>query len=152
MKYYYKLLDFLKIQRRSAPNERTLVYYLFFFFNPFAFFPTFESLIFVFGTIILSTFYTKALWLLLPMIIYRIYTVLEYDFKINKSDYARELVTLIQHNHLQSLKERFEIDPNLVDLKYKKQSLLYWAKYYNNHRANTMIIELLKARNLKNKR
>lgn len=59
-------------------------------------------------------------------------------------DYASDLAYYIRSNQLQSLRELLEFDPSLSKIKYKHKSLTYWAKKYNNEKANTIILEFMK--------
>ncbi len=64
-----------------------------------------------------------------------------------KEEFPKEIeqaVLFIQMNHLQSLTEAIETNPNLLHAVYKKQSLLHWCKYYNNTKALMVVIQLLK--------
>lgn len=55
-----------------------------------------------------------------------------------------QIVLFIQMNHLQSMTEAIETNPDLLYCTYKKNSLLYWCKYYNNTKALMVVIQLIK--------
>lgn len=55
-----------------------------------------------------------------------------------------QTILFIQMNHLQSLTEAIEQNPELLYMDYKKKSLLYWCKHYKNTKAHTVILQLMK--------
>lgn len=65
------------------------------------------------------------------------------DSRKRKNNEIRQVVHLIQLNHLQSLKEMLERDPDLAKENYKKKSMNYWCKKYNNQEAHSLILNAL---------
>lgn len=73
-------------------------------------------------------------------------------FKINRRTIVQELkeqppeieqlILFIHMNHLQSLTEAIESNPQLLYMDYKKKSLLHWCKHYNNTKALMVINQM----------
>lgn len=55
-----------------------------------------------------------------------------------------EVVLFIQRNHLQSLSQAIESNPDILYSEYKNQNLLSWCKHYNNAKALSVIIQMTK--------
>ncbi len=55
---------------------------------------------------------------------------------------VEQLILFIHMNHLQSLTEAIESNPQLLYCDYKKKSLLHWCKHYNNTKALMVIIQM----------
>lgn len=148
MNLYQKILDFLRLKKRSAPNDKNWMEYFIFFLHPHLYVHVDENIILL-ALSTLTLFSPKAIFIFIPAVFYRIYSNSEYEIRRNKGGDAREVVNLIQHGHMQSLKEKIELDPDLLEATYKNKSLLYWSKYYNNYKAHKFIIDQIKMRNEK---
>ncbi len=55
-----------------------------------------------------------------------------------------EVVLYIQRNHLKSLSQAIESNPDLLYKEYKNQNLLMWCKHYNNSKAQSVVLQLSK--------
>lgn len=55
-----------------------------------------------------------------------------------------EAILLIQRNHLKSLSAAIDSNPELLYGEYKNQSLLMWCKHYNNSKAQSVVIQMVK--------
>ena len=53
------------------------------------------------------------------------------------------IVLHIQMNHIQSLTDAIESNPEILYAQYKKQSLLAWCQYYKNPNAQILITQLM---------
>ncbi|MBC7427897.1 MAG: hypothetical protein H7336_04740 [Bacteriovorax sp.] len=53
------------------------------------------------------------------------------------------LILFIHMNHLQSLTEAIESNPQLLYCDYKKKSLTHWCKHYNNTKAILVINQMI---------
>ncbi|MBC7538452.1 MAG: hypothetical protein H7281_06505 [Bacteriovorax sp.] len=87
--------------------------------------------------------FPSILAVIIPIIFIHIYTSLENDFKKVTKDDLKNVVTLIRTNHYQSLFEVLSTKPEILNVKYKNKSILYWAKYYQNPKANSVIIKVI---------
>ncbi len=89
-----------------------------------------------------AMFYPK---LLLPIWIYLVYktnfSIADEEIK-QRPDEIEKLVLYIHMNHLQSLTEAIESNPQLLYCDYKKKSLLHWCKVYNNTKALSVVIQM----------
>lgn len=65
-----------------------------------------------------------------------------YDKKQGDNDAIKYVLTHIQHNHLESLKQKIRDYPEVLYEEYKQKDLCYWAKYYKNDKAHDLIIKL----------
>lgn len=65
-----------------------------------------------------------------------------YDKKQSDGDAIKYVLTHIQHNHLESLKQKVKDHPDVLYEEYKKKDLCYWALYYKNQKAHDLIIRL----------
>ena len=73
-------------------------------------------------------------------------------FKINRRTVVQELkeqpqeieqlILFIHMNHLQSLTEAIESNPQLLYMDYKKKSLWHWCNHYNNTKALMVITQM----------
>ena len=54
------------------------------------------------------------------------------------------IVLHIQMNHIQSLIEAIESNPEILYVHHKKQSLLAWCQYYKNPNAQSVITQMMK--------
>lgn len=59
-----------------------------------------------------------------------------------KPDKLEQLILFIHMNHLQSLAEAIESNPELLYCDYKKKSLPYWCKHYNNTKALIVVTQM----------
>jgi hypothetical protein len=55
---------------------------------------------------------------------------------------VEQLILFIHMNHLQSLTEAIESNPQLLYCDYKKKSLVHWCKHYNNTKAILVIHQM----------
>lgn len=55
-----------------------------------------------------------------------------------------EVVLFIQRNHLKSLSQAIDSNPDILYCEYKNQDLLMWCKHYNNSKAQSVIIQMTK--------
>lgn len=53
-----------------------------------------------------------------------------------------QLILFIHMNHLQSLTEAIESNPQLLYCDYKKKSLIHWCRHYNNTKAILVINQM----------
>jgi hypothetical protein len=53
-----------------------------------------------------------------------------------------QIILFIHMNHLQSLSDAIESNPQLLYCDYKKKSLIHWCKHYNNTNAIVMINQM----------
>lgn len=67
--------------------------------------------------------------------------VAERELKEQPSE-VEQLILFIHMNHLQSLTEAIESNPQLLYCDYKKKSLLHWCKHYNNTKALMVITQM----------
>lgn len=75
----------------------------------------------------------------IPILFVKIYYRIENQYKaINRHDMIK-IVMFIQTKHSQALTEELEERPEALFLTYEKKSLLYWAKYYKNTEAHSII-------------
>jgi hypothetical protein len=77
--------------------------------------------------------------LAIPIILVSIYYKNEGDFQTVKKEDVGNIVMLIQLKRPQALIEALELQPEVLKHKYKKKSLLQWAKFYNNYEAHTIL-------------
>lgn len=150
MKIYDFILTFLKLKKPNTPKRDNWIEYADFagesFLNPFS-----DSNLLLIALTLISFKFTYVFMLVIFILYYRFLSTFgdAIDSFADRDFEAQQLVHMIQSNHMQSLKEKFIINPNLVDSTYRRKSLLYWAKHYNNLVAHKMIIELLKVRSSK---
>ncbi|MBC7537810.1 MAG: hypothetical protein H7281_03255 [Bacteriovorax sp.] len=149
MNFYNKLLIYFNLKKRSAPDRENWIEYARFYFHPSKLLMN-DSNIILLGLIIISIIYPLIILLVFFAIYYRVLSkfgdIIETQY--DKGFEAQQIVYMIQKNHIQSLKEKFILNPNLIDVYFKKKSLLWWAKYYNNLPAHKMIIDLMKEKNI----
>lgn len=55
-----------------------------------------------------------------------------------------EAILFIQRNHINSLTQAIESNPELLYSVYKNQSLLMWCKHYNNSKAQSVVLTMAK--------
>ena len=147
MNFYDQTLEYFNLKKRSAPNNENWVDYGVFLIFPLAYSFVENNKLnkMMIGTLAaFSMTEWKYYFVLIAFVWYRIYSNSEDSNHFDKVTKAVELVTMIQLFHLQSLKEKLELDPTLATLNYKNKSLLYWSKYYENFRAHQMIIDHIK--------
>ncbi len=95
--------------------------------------------------IVIGSFFFPPLLIIMPAYLLVVtHNQIEKERKILQPERLGKVILCIQMNHLQSLTEIFEEDPELLTLNYKKKSLHYWCKHYNNTKAHALIIELTK--------
>ncbi len=82
--------------------------------------------------------------LAIPIIFCNIYFSIENEYKNVNRDTMREAVVHIRLKQTQALIEKLENNPEILQLAYKKKSLLYWARYHQNLEANSIIIQMMK--------
>ena len=146
LNFYRRFLKFFGIDYTYFINERNFNQYLEIFKEPYnlAKLLLFSECPFSIITVIYAFYFNKkfipfAVW----VIIYQTYLgILKVNTYSKKNDSS--MVHLIQSNHLQSLKELLEHNPECAKNTYKNKSMLYWCKHYNNVQAHTMIVEFLK--------
>ena len=90
-----------------------------------------------------AIFYPK---LILPVWIFMIYKT---NFSVVSNNEIKQdpeeiekLVLYIHMNHLQSLTEAIESNPQLLYCDYKKKSLLHWCKVYGNTKAFSVVAQM----------
>ena len=95
--------------------------------------------------IVVGTFFFPPLLILFPVYLLMItHQQLLLEHERDQPERIGQVILCIQMNHLQTLTEMFEDDPELLTQKYKKKSLHFWCKHYNNTKAHALILELTK--------
>lgn len=64
--------------------------------------------------------------------------------KVRRQCPFSDAVLYIQRNHINSLSEAIESNPELLYGEYKNQNLLMWCKHYNNFKAQSVVIQMTK--------
>ena len=131
MSWYDNILKFLGLRKRSAPNSKTLWLYLFAVISPemFAYYARDYILVLLcIGTL----FDRKISFFFIPYLFYKIYTKSEEYNEENGIGDVRNAIYCLQTHHIESLKTILSENPELLTMKYKKQDLIYWAKYYKD--------------------
>ncbi|MEA9357242.1 hypothetical protein SHI21_13540 [Bacteriovorax sp. PP10] len=141
-----KKIDFnkYKFKLRSLPNSKTASRYL-------------EAVIYFIIIFVIYNFINICLFsdgfmptlpallvLALPIGFIHVYSTIETEYKNVKRDTFKEVIVHIRLRQTQSLIEKLEDNPEILNEKYQKKSLLYWAKHYKNIQANSIIIEQMK--------
>ncbi len=90
--------------------------------------------------------YIPFLWASLPVyVIFKTKRKAELPIPIQApSCPVSEIVLFIQRNHLRSLSSAIDSNPDILYCEYKNQDLLTWCKYYNNSKAQSVIIQMTK--------
>lgn len=150
MKVYDSFIIFFGLKKRNAPQRENWVEYA--SANSKGHWLSDANLLLYFF-IFISFYFPMFLTFVIFSIYYRTLSNFDAHFEANfhKTQEAQFLVHLIQVHHVQSLKEKFIFDPELIYTTHKKKSLLYWAKHYNNLEAHKMIIELMKEKTIQRK-
>jgi hypothetical protein len=137
MKKYFQIL--------KSINARTWNMLIGNFFKPQRNFGEWAKTFAIIGSVFLALFYDIkyliGFYLFFMMVNFWNLDLENYD---HDKDYGSDLVYYIRSNQLQSLRELLEFDPSLSKIKYKRKTLTYWAKKYNNEKANTIILEYMK--------
>lgn len=137
MKKYFHIL--------KSINSRTWNMLIGNFFKPHRNFgewaKTFSTIIAIYLALFYDMKYLIGFYLFFMMVNFWNLDLENYD---HEKDYGSDLVYYIRSNQLQSLRELLEFDPSLSKIKYKRKSLTYWAKKYNNEKANSIILEFMK--------
>ena len=95
--------------------------------------------------IVVGSFFFPPLLILFPPYLLMItHQQIKKEHELQQPERMGKVVLCIQMNHLQTLTEIFEDDPELLTQNYKKKSLHYWCKHYNNTKAHALILELAK--------
>jgi hypothetical protein len=127
------------IKARSLPNLKTFKRYV----EAFAWFFGLLSIFnFFYITIIsdgLMPIFPPAFLLAFPIIFVTVYYKNEARYRTVEKDDVGNIVMLIQLRRPQSLLEALELQPEVLKHKYKRKSLLQWAKFYNNYEAHTIL-------------
>lgn len=133
-----------KFKLRSLPNYKTMPRY-------FHSAMLFLALLAVYNFISICLFYDDFMPRLpapfiiaIPLIFIHVYTSIESEYKNVTRETVSEAVVHIRLKRLQSLKEMLEENPEILNGKYKKKSLLYWARHHKNFQAHALIISELK--------
>jgi hypothetical protein len=80
----------------------------------------------------------------LPVLFVHVYMSIEREYKNVNREVLKEAVIYIRLNQLQSLKEKVELNPEILNEKFDKKSLLYWARHHKNIQAHSYLIGELK--------
>lgn len=144
MSLYKRLIKSLGFEPRSAPNGDNWMQYLVFLYSPqsYVFIDNSYSLVIV---LILSFFYPKGFFLLVLMVLYRVYIKKEEEYLNHHERNLGTLIYYIKMKRNQSLSEILEKEPKLARLNYKNKSLLYWCKHYKNIPAHKIILTSIKS-------
>ena len=150
MNFYNQILLYFNLKKANDPKREAWIEYAAFYIHP-SNHPFSDSNLCLLALILLAIFVSPIFYILVVFAIY--FRILAkfgdtVDSLCNRGFEAQELVNMIQNNHMQSMKEKFINDPYLINCMYKKRSLLYWTKHYNNLQAHKMIIDLMKQRNI----
>lgn len=93
----------------------------------------------------ISLFISKLAWIIPAYLLFKTTTKkIQFAYQSAIPKEVEQVVHFIQSNHLQSLTEAIESNPDLLYCDYKKQSLLSWCKYYNNTKALMVVIQMSK--------
>ncbi len=77
--------------------------------------------------------------LAIPIIFATVYFRIENSYRSISKQQMGQLVMLIQLKHNQTLIRELDEIPEAIHHKYQKKSLVFWAKYYNNVEAHSII-------------
>jgi hypothetical protein len=130
---------------RSLPNSKTLGRYLTAYLYLFGLLGVF-NLIFI--TIIsdgITPVFPLVFVLAIPLVLVSIYHQIEEEYKAVTGYDVGKLVMQIQLGRTQSLSEALDERPEYLKQKYKKKSLIFWAKHYNNQKAHSIIAKKMAA-------
>ncbi len=146
------LIKFIKkygLKLRSLPNPSNLSKYFDAYFKTI-----FPYLILNFVYVCLKPegfgfIFPAYILIIIPVVFFHVYYCNEIEYKIVTKADLEKVISLIRINHHQSLLEELTNQPEILNVKYKKKSLLYWAKHYRNPKANSIIIQLMSEQHLK---
>ena len=136
------LTTYLKNNRfksRSLPNSKTLGRYL---TALMVFIAVLGVYNFIYICLIANDFkivIPDLILIALPMVFVTIYHKIENEYKAVSRHDILKILMFIQVGHSQALSEALDERPELLSQKYQRKSLLYWAKYYNNKDAHSII-------------
>lgn len=133
-----------KFKLRSLPNEKNGLKYLEAF--------TYLLVVFLIYNIVYICLFSDGFMptlpilfiLSIPIVFLYVYEGIEKEFQNVSRETFKEIIVYVRLKQNQSLKEKLEMNPEILKETYKKKSLLYWAKYYNNLQANSIIIKEMK--------
>lgn len=134
-----KQLKPLGFKIRSLPNLKTFKRYLSSFLILLAIVFAYN---FIHITMIDDGFHIVVPDLMLfavPIIFITTYHQIESEYKHIDFRDVGKAVMYIQLKRPQALSEELNERPELLNHKYKNKSLIYWAKYYNNKEAHSII-------------
>lgn len=133
-----------KFKLRSLPNSKTFPRY-------YHCFMLFMGALAVYNFIAICLIYDDftpripALFVIaIPLILIHIYNSIESDYKNVSRDTVKEVIVHIRLGQFQSLKEKIEDNPEILKKTINDKSLLYWAKYYKNLEAHSLLVGELK--------
>jgi hypothetical protein len=137
----FNYFGFKGFKMRSLPNTKTIGRYLLAYAGLWAVFLLYN---FVNITLLSDGFpivLPNILILCVPIIFIVVYYKIESETaEINKDDLYKT-IALIQQRRSQALIEELAHRPEILKRKFKNKSLLYWAKYYDNREAHSIIIK-----------
>lgn len=144
MNFYKRFIKSLGFEPRSAPNSDNWLEYLVFLYSPHSY--VFIDMTFPHALVLfLSFIYPKGFFLLILMVLYRVYVKKEEEYLNHHERNVGTLIYYIKMKRNQSLSEILEKEPKLARLNYKSKSLLYWCKHYKNIHAHKIILTSIKS-------
>lgn len=133
-----------KFKLRSLPNSKTAPRYLEYIIYFILVFVIYNFIyICLFSDGFAPTLHPLMV-LALPIGFIHLYSTIENEYKNVKRDTFKEVIVFIRLKQHQSLIETLEDNPEILNERYDKKGLLYWAKHYKNVQANSIIIEQMK--------
>jgi hypothetical protein len=88
--------------------------------------------------------YIPILWSAFPVYLcFKTYNQFKQNYILEKENVQNDIIKSVQTNQLQKLAEAIDANPDILYCDYQRRSLIAWCRYYQNTKAQELIIQLM---------